>query len=129
MGAVKLVRKGATIVAETGVFVLLLTQGASALNAGDALTEGADRVGIESEGTGLLGEGGIFERVAEALIILIGAISVIMLIIGGFRYVISQGDANAVEGAKNTILYAIVGIVVAFLSYGAVSFVINQLSQ
>ena len=56
----------------------------------------------------------------------IGAISVIMLIIGGIRYVISGGDSTAVQGAKNTILYAIVGIVVALLAYAVVNFVISS---
>jgi hypothetical protein len=51
-----------------------------------------------------------------------------MLIIGGVRYVVSAGDQNAVTSAKNTILYAIIGIVIAFLAYAAVNFVSNQLT-
>ena len=50
----------------------------------------------------------------------------IMLIIGGFRYVVSQGDQQQVQSAKNTILYAVVGIVVAILAYAAVNFVIGS---
>ena len=69
----------------------------------------------------------IFKFITNTLLFLIGAVAVIMLIIGGFRYVVSAGDANAVTGAKNTILYAIVGIVVAFLSYAAVNFVLFRL--
>lgn len=75
----------------------------------------------------LFGDGGIFETVTNILLFLIGAISVIMLIIGGIRYVVSSGDQSAVTGAKNTILYAIVGIVVAFLAYAAVQFVTGSL--
>ena len=60
------------------------------------------------------------------LLFIIGAISVIMLIIGGIRYTTSQGDQGAVQSAKNTILYAIVGIVVALLAYAAVNFVISS---
>jgi hypothetical protein len=52
-----------------------------------------------------------------------------MLIIGGVRYVLSNGDQGAVTNAKNTILYAIIGIVVAFLAYAAVNFVTSQLQQ
>jgi len=51
-----------------------------------------------------------------------------MLIIGGIRYVISGGDQNQVTGAKNTIMYAIVGIVVAFLAFAAVNFVVTKLA-
>lgn len=77
----------------------------------------------------LFGENSIFQRVTNILLFLVGAISVIMLIIGGIRYVISGGDQNQVTSAKNTILYAIVGIIVAFLSYSAVNFVTGQLAQ
>src|SRR5688572_20115136 len=77
----------------------------------------------------LFGPDGIFVTVTNILIFIIGAIAVIMLIIGGIRYVLSQGDQSAVTSAKNTILYAIIGIVVAMLAYGAVNFVTAQLTQ
>lgn len=69
----------------------------------------------------------LFQRVTGILIFLIGVISVIMLIIGGIRYAVSGGDQSAVTAAKNTILYAIIGLVVAFLAFGISSFVINFL--
>jgi hypothetical protein len=71
---------------------------------------------------------GAFVTIANILLLLIGAVAVIMLIIGGIRYVISGGDSNAVQGAKNTILFAIVGVVVAFLAYAAVNFLVGQLT-
>lgn len=57
----------------------------------------------------------------------VGVAAVIMLIIGGFRYVFSQGNEKAVSGAKDTILYAIIGIVVAILAFAIVNFVLNGL--
>lgn len=69
----------------------------------------------------------VFSTVVNILLFLVGAVAVIMLVIGGLRYVTSNGDQNAVTGAKNTILYAIIGIVVAFLAYAAVGFVTSQL--
>ena len=69
---------------------------------------------------------GIFSTVANVLIFLVGAISVIVLIIGGLRYVVSGGNPAQVQGAKNTILYAIVGIVVALAAFAIVSFVLAQ---
>ena len=54
---------------------------------------------------------------------------VIMLIVGGLRYAISGGNAATVTAAKNTILYAIVGLVIAFLSYAAISFVMEALGS
>ena len=72
------------------------------------------------------GQTRIFRIVTNVLLFIIGAVSVIMLIIGGFRYVTSQGDQTQVQSAKNTILYSVVGIVVAILAYAAVNFVISS---
>lgn len=74
----------------------------------------------------LFGTGGIFQTVTNVLLFVIGAVSVIMLIIGGIRYTVSQGDQAAVTSAKNTILYAIIGLVVAILAYAAVNFVVGS---
>lgn len=74
----------------------------------------------------LFGEGGIFTTVTNVLLFIIGAISVLMIIYGGIRYTISGGDAAAVTGAKNTILYAVVGLVVAIMAYAIVNFVLTQ---
>jgi hypothetical protein len=72
---------------------------------------------------------GLFTTVTNILLFLVGAIAVIMLVIGGLKYVTSNGDQNAITSAKQTILYAIIGIVVAFLAYAAVNFVITQLMK
>lgn len=92
---------------------------------------GANCVAPTSQGAtnSLFGPDGVFVTVTNILIFIIGAIAVIMLIIGGIRYVLSQGDQSAITSAKNTILYAIIGIVVAMLAYGAINFVTAQLSQ
>ncbi|MCA9339488.1 MAG: hypothetical protein KDA17_01090, partial [Candidatus Saccharibacteria bacterium] len=50
----------------------------------------------------------------------LGAISVLMIVIGGLRFVLSQGDASAVSSAKNTVLYAVIGLVVALMAGGIV---------
>lgn len=93
------------------------------------ITSGADCAKGEGQSDNLFTDGGIFQTVTNILLFLVGAISVIMLIIGGIRYVVSGGDQSAVTSAKNTILYAIVGIIVAFLAYAAVQFVTNSLAQ
>ncbi len=76
--------------------------------------------------TELFGDGGMFQKVSNILLYIIGAVSVIMIIFGGFRYVTSGGNSDNITTAKNTILYAIVGIVVALLAYAAVQFVITS---
>lgn len=90
--------------------------------------EGADGAKGAEQPTTVEGEGGVFQTITNVLLFIIGAISVIMLIIGGIRYVVSGGDSSAVTSAKNTILYAIVGIIVALLAYALVNFVLTSFS-
>ena len=75
----------------------------------------------------LFGPDGTFQKITNTLIFITGAISVLMLIVGGIRYTVSAGDANAVTGAKNTIIYAVVGIIVSFLAYAIVNFIITRI--
>lgn len=70
---------------------------------------------------------GFFKAIADMLIFVVGAVSVIMVIIGGLKYVVSMGHPKRVESAKNTILYAIIGLVIALCSYAVVNFVITSI--
>ena len=97
------------------------------VSASSSLSEGVQVARPDGVPASMFGPGGIFETIANTLLFLLGAVAVLMLIIGGFRYVVSGGDSSAVESAKNTILYAIIGIVVAFLAWAAVDFVVTQL--
>jgi hypothetical protein len=58
--------------------------------------------------------------------IAVGIIAVIMVIIGGPKYITSQGDSNSINSAKNTLLYAIVGLVIALLAQVIVRFVLKR---
>lgn len=58
---------------------------------------------------------------------LAGAIALLFVVIGGLRYIISQGDPNAAAQAKNTILYALVGLVVTVTAYAIVRFAVGIL--
>lgn len=62
--------------------------------------------------------------VINVLLGVIGFIAVIMIILGGINYTTSQGDATKVKKAKDTILYGIIGLVVALLAYALVNFVL-----
>lgn len=90
------------------------------------LQEGADSAKGAEQPTDLFGAGGTFTTITNILLFIVGAIAVIMIIVGGMRYVLSGGDSTKVTAAKNTILYAIIGIVVAILSYAVVRFVIGN---
>jgi len=69
----------------------------------------------------------IWTRIINILLVVIGMISVIMIVVGGIRYTVSAGDPKAVTDAKNTILYAVVGLVVAALAGAIVNFVLGRL--
>jgi hypothetical protein len=51
-----------------------------------------------------------------------------MLIWGGLRYIMSGGDSKKITDAKNTILYAIIGLIIAVLAFAIVNFVLNTIS-
>jgi hypothetical protein len=93
------------------------------------LQTGADCAQANGTSNNLFATNGVFQTVSNTLIFLVGAVSVVFLIIGGLRYVISNGDSKQVEAAKNTILYAIIGIVVAVISFALVQFVIHALAN
>jgi cytochrome bd-type quinol oxidase subunit 2 len=61
--------------------------------------------------------------------LVVGIVSVIMIILGGFRYITSGGDSSNVQSAKNTIIYAIIGLVVVALAQFIVQFVLNKVTQ
>jgi len=74
----------------------------------------------------LFGNAGVFQTISNVLLFIVGAIAVIMIVIGGLRYVVSGGDSSQVSAAKNTILYALIGVIIAILAYAAVNFVVNS---
>ena len=99
------------------------------LNNVSALTlqEGAEAARCDGCPSDLFGDTGVFKQVTNTILYIVGIVAVIMLIIGGVRYVISGGDSKKVTDAKNTVLYAIIGLVICFFSYAIVNFVITSL--
>lgn len=75
----------------------------------------------------IYGPDGILTRVAQLLAIVVGVAAVIMIIIGGLQYVLASGDPSNVQNAKNTVFYAIVGLLVAALAQGIISFVLVRI--
>lgn len=69
---------------------------------------------------------GTIRSVGNILVFLTGAISVLMIIIGGVRYALSGGDQGTITSAKNTILYAIVGVIISVAAYAIVNFVLSN---
>jgi len=67
----------------------------------------------------------LINNIVNILLYIVGALSVIMIIVGGLLYATSAGDSGRVTLAKNTIMYAVIGLVVAFLAFAIVNFVID----
>ncbi|MCX6728157.1 MAG: hypothetical protein NTV39_00085 [Candidatus Saccharibacteria bacterium] len=63
--------------------------------------------------------------IVNTLLFLVAAVSVVMIIIGGIYYTTSNGDASLVKKAKDTIMYSVIGLIVAIMAYAIVNFVIT----
>jgi len=61
--------------------------------------------------------------------VIVGIIAVIMIIVGGFRYITSGGNDQNVASAKNTILYAIIGLVIVALAQLVVKYVLKRVVE
>ena len=66
-------------------------------------------------------------NIVQFILLLLGGVAVIMIIIGGIQYATSQGESAAISKAKNTILYAVIGLVVALSAAGIVTFITNSI--
>lgn len=75
----------------------------------------------------IYGPNGVLTKAVGIISIVIGVAAVIMVIIGGFKYIIASGDANNLKSAKNTVLYALIGMFIAGLSQVLVITVLNKL--
>lgn len=86
---------------------------------------------IYGEGNG--GPGGVGEADVAAILnivyIIAGMVAVIAIVIGGVRYTVSNGDSSGVQAAKNTIMYAVVGLVVVIAAAAITNFVIEGVTK
>lgn len=69
----------------------------------------------------------VWENIINVATFAVGLVSVLLILIGGLRYVLSSGDPQATAGAKNTIIYAIVGLIIAIVARSIVVFVLTRL--
>lgn len=71
----------------------------------------------------------VIKTAVDVLLYFIGALSVIMIIYGGFRYVTSGGESSGVQSAKNTILYAVIGLIVSVLAFAIANFAVGLFDE
>lgn len=90
-------------------------------------TEQSIRQGLDKTGTAPSTDvDSVIRTIINILSLIVGIVAVIMIIIGGLKYITSSGDANNISSAKNTILYAIIGLIIVALAQVIVRFVLDQ---
>ena len=122
-------RKGLLALGLIGLLILPLGLQASAQGAKEAVCEG---LGAVSGGGGCAPAAGqpdvnnTLATVINIMSLIAAVISVIMIIIAGIRFVTSNGDSGSVTTARNTVIYALVGLVIVAISQILVQFVIER---
>jgi hypothetical protein len=86
---------------------------AADINPGNLPTPGADSTAIQT--------------VLSIVFGIIGALALVMIVVSGLRYILSAGDPQKTAQAKNSIIYALVGLTVAITAEGIVHFVLSRL--
>lgn len=129
--ASKIARFPALMIMIAGLlFMPLLTPQVGAQEIQENLCRGAN---LDTSGTDCGAEFGVAEEQISELIataidifsLIIGIIAVVMIMVGGVKYITSQGSSDSVSGAKNTILYAVIGLIVVALAQLIVRFVLG----
>lgn len=90
-------------------------------SAADQIKTGVEDV---NDGNDMTLQEGI-KTIVNMMLFILGAIAVIMIIIGGIRYATSNGDQAGVKAGKDIVLYAVIGLIVAILAYAIVNFVLD----
>jgi cytochrome bd-type quinol oxidase subunit 2 len=125
------------IVAVVTLGVVLALPGVSSVqaqNIQDSLCSGAELSTTATDCATSTADAGssVNDLIADVINIfslVVGVVSVIMIIYGGFRYITSGGESNSVSSAKNTILYAIIGLVIVALAQFIVRFVLGRVTD
>lgn len=114
---------------------LAVTTGASAASIQSNLCKGSN-FQISATAGGSCGQGvdassfnNLLKKAVNIISAIVGVVAVIMIIVGGFKYITSGGDQQKIASAKSTLLYAIIGLVIVALAQVIVHFVIGQTQQ
>lgn len=119
------------LVSSPGFAVQLSTldSGASNANSASEACSGLQELGVDcSAGSQSAQEVAAkpINSIINTLSIVVGAAAVIMLIVGGFKFITSSGDSEGTKKARNTIIYAAVGLLIVLIAQSIIHFVFNQ---
>lgn len=83
----------------------------------------------DTTATGAAKANDLVTKVVDIFSVVVGLVSVIMIIFGGFRYITSAGDSTKITAAKNTIVYAVIGLVIVAIAQFIVQFVLQKVTS
>ena len=119
----KILTAGMLMVSLLGVFTPVV----SAANGINICSDGNENsVYCQNKDKGKDQVNGIIKTIVEVLLTAVGAISIIMIVIGGILFALSSGDAQKAAKARSTVLYAVVGLAVSLFASAIVNFVFNR---
>lgn len=98
------------------------------LSQGSGLTTGTGAACTAAPDTGTQKIQDIVTLIVNIFSIIVGIVAVIMIVVGGFKYITSGGDSGNITSAKNTIVYAVIGLVIVALAQFIVKFILNKVS-
>ena len=113
----------AALVVAMGIGGVLLSPNVGAIEVFDQCANNPESTVCKSQNDNA---GGMIKTVINTALVVLGMVAVLMIVIGGIRYTVSNGDSSAVKGAKNTILYSVIGLIVAIMAYTIVNFVVAR---
>lgn len=108
-----------------GVGVLFVQPTAVHASAKNEITNGFNDAGGNAAGqiTDLPAQA---RTIINTMLFMVGMLSVVMIIYSGLRYITAHGDKEQINSAKNTLIYSIVGLVIAILAYAIVNWVMGR---
>jgi len=121
----KILTVGMLMIGLLGVFAPAVSA-ANGINICSGENGGDKSVYCQNRGSGETQVNGIIKTIVEVLLTAVGAISIIMIVIGGIMFALSSGDAQKAAKARNTVLYAVVGLAVSLFASAIVNFVFNR---
>lgn len=122
----KILTVGMLIISLLGVFTPVV----SAANGINICSDGNENsVYCQNKNTGETQVNGIIKTIVEVLLMAVGAISIIMIVIGGILFALSSGDTQKAAKARSTILYAVVGLIVSIFASAIVNFVFDGFNK
>ena len=121
----KILTAGILMIGLLGVFTPVV----SAANGINICSGNENSIYCKNKNTGETQVNGIIKTIVEVLLTAVGAISIIMIVIGGILFALSSGDTQKAAKARSTILYAVVGLIVSVFASAIVNFVFDGFNK